>query len=229
MNEVASWWTLSLALGCLCVLLAWPSPGQSIPGAGKLIRLLPERLPPVLYLTFVPLSLAATAMALSSWLTEQSVPVWLETISGYAGAIEVALSLQALCLLFHGKMYGGWVLLLLGSLSFQLWLFYQALGIDFVLLGTLYGAALFIFLAAAIAIIDRINRESRLAVARFLAFLLIVLQWLFTTGPRAIVELSGFHWLDSGTIYLTPLLMLVLISIGFSWQFLWVKIVRNRK
>lgn len=220
MNEVASWWVLNLALGCLCALFAYPSHRQSFLGAHRLFRRLPRTLSYFLYLTLVPLSLACIALSLSAWLTEQSVPGWLESISGYARAIGVVVSLQALCLLLHRRMYGSWILLLLGALSFQLWLFYQALGIDFSLLGMFYGAALFIVLTASIAIVDRIDLHARLIVARFLAFLLLVLQWLFATGSRTIVDFTGFNGLTPRIALLTPALMLVLTLAGFAWQVL---------
>lgn len=218
MNEVASWWVLNLALGCLCALFAYPSHRQSFPGAHRLFRRLPRTLSYLLYLTLVPLSLACIALSLSAWLTEQSVPGWLESIFGYARVIGVVISLQALCLLFHRRMYGSWVLLLLGALSFQLWLFYQALGIDFSLLGMFYGAALFVFLTASIAIVDRIDLHARLIVARFLAFLLLFLQWLFATGSRTIADFTGFNGLTPGIALLTPVLMLTLVLAGFAWQ-----------
>ena len=136
----------------------------------------------------------------------------------FAKPIGVILSLQALCLLLHRKMYGSWVLLLLGALSFQLWLFYQSLGIEFSHLGMFYGAALFILLTAATAIVDRINSNSRLIVARFFAFLLLVLQWLFATGSRTIAEFSGLEGLTPSMALLTPALMLTLTIAGFAWQ-----------
>ena len=218
MNEVASWWVLNLALGCLCALFAYPSHRRSFLGAHRLCRRLPRTISYLLYLTLVPLSLACVALGLSAWLTEQSVPGWLESISGYARVIGVVLSLQALCLLLHRRMYGSWVLLLLGALSFQLWLFYQALGIDFSLLGMFYGAALFVFLTASIAIADRIDSHARLIVARFLAFLLLVLQWLFATGSRTIVDFAGLNGLTPSMALLTPALMLILSLAGFAWQ-----------
>ena len=220
MNEVASWWVLSLALGCLCALIAYPSHRQSFLGAHRLFRRLPRVLSYILYLTLVPSSLACLALGLSAWLTEQSVGGWLVSISGYSGAIGVVLSLQALCLLLHRRMYGTWVLLLLGALSFQLWLFYQALGIDFSLLGMLYGAALFISLTASIAIVERIDSHARWIVARFLAILLLVLQWLFATDSRTIVDFTGFSGLTPGMALLTPAAMLALAAAGFAWQVL---------
>ena len=218
MNEVASWWVLSLALGCLCALFAYPSHGQSFLGAHRQLRRLPRMLSYFLYLTLVPLSLACFALALTAWLIEQSVQDWLESMVAFAKPIGVILSLQAHCLLLHRKMYGSWVLLLLGALSFQLWLFYQSLGIEFSHLGMFYGAALFILLTAATAIVDRINSNSRLIVARFFAFLLLVLQWLFATGSRTIAEFSGLEGLTASMALLTPALMLTLTIAGFAWQ-----------
>ncbi len=228
MNEVASWWALSLVLGCLCALFAYPPHRQSFFGAHRYCRRLPRMLSRLLYLTVVPLSLAVVALALSGWLTEQSVPAWLAAISGYGKVIGVALSLQALCLLLHRRMYGSWILLATGALSFQLWLFYQALGVDFSLLGRLYGAALFIAFTAAIAAVGRVDPEARWAVARLLAFLLLALQWLFATGSGPAADFTGFDWLTPGMAVLTPSAMLALTLIGFSWQSFASRVARAR-
>ena len=229
MSEAASWWALSLGLGCCCALLAWPPRWQSFFGRDALVRRYCP--PPValgLSLALVPATLACAALWLSQWLSGQSVTVWLATLELWSRPIGVALSLQALGLLLHGRMHGALLLLLPAALSLQLLLFYQALGIEFSRLGMLYAAALLLALPGLIFALGRINLARRLPAARFLACLLLILQWLYATDTSWADYFQGYEWITLASAVQAPGILLVLIIAGYSWQNLRDRRVRAR-
>ena len=219
MSEAASWWALSLGLGCCCALLAWPLRQQSFFGRNKLVqRYCPPPVALGLGLALIPATLACAALWLSQWLSGQSVTVWLATLEFWSRPIGVVLSLQALGLLLHGRMYGALLLLLPAALSLQLWLFYQALGIEFSRLGMLYAAALLLALPGLIFALGRIDLARRLPAARFLACLLLILQWLYATDTSWAGYFQGYEWITLESAVQAPGILLVLILIGYSWQ-----------
>ncbi len=238
MNEVAAWWMLSLLLCALCALLVWPPRGESFFETGNGAALLRsifrgevvrgEIAGKMLAVAATPLGLAALALAASVWLSEQSIQIWLETLARYAPAVAVALSLQALCLLLHSRLIGAWLTLPLAALSLQLWLYYQALGIEFSLLGRFYAAALLLLVAAAIKVMRRIQPVPRLIPARFCALLLLVLQWLFTAGETVRVDPIGLAWLAESRIHLAPLLLVALVAAGAAWRMFGHRTMKTR-
>ena len=221
MNETASWWSLSLLLACLCAWLAWPTRERSFFSTNALVsRHCPEMAVWALRLALVPTILAAAALALSEWLTAQSVLVWLGMLEVMAAPVGVLLSLQAVGLLFHGRVYGGVLVLLPGALSLQHWLYYQALDVEFTRLGMMYALALLILLPGLIFSIGRIDIARRLPAARFLACLLLVLQWLYATDSRWTNFFQGYDWITLESAVLAPGLMFALIGAGYLWQHL---------
>ena len=229
MSEAASWWALSLGLGCCCALLAWPQRRQSFFGRNTLLlRYCPPPVAQVLAVALVPLVLAAAALGLSQWLSGQSLTAWLATLAFWSKPISVALSLQALGLLLHRRMYGAPLLLLPAALSLQLWLYYQALGIDFSRLGMIYAAALLLALPGLIFALARIDPARRLPAARFLACLLLILQWLHATDTSWAGYFQGYEWITLASAVQAPSILLTLIVAGYCYSYLWQNL-RNRR
>ncbi|MCY4017425.1 MAG: hypothetical protein OXF82_09755, partial [Gammaproteobacteria bacterium] len=153
---------------------------------------------------------------------------WLATLAFWSKPISVALSLQALGLLLHGRMYGAPLLLLPAALSLQLWLYYQALGIDFSRLGMIYAAALLLALPGLIFALARIGPARRLPAARFLACLLLILQWLHATDTSWAGYFQGYEWITLASAVQAPGILLTLIVAGYCYSYLWQNL-RNRR
>lgn len=216
MNAAEYWWVLSMSTGCLYALLASTEYQRSPLARIRIVKTWPLSLKQGVYCLYLPLLLALCALGLSDWLTEQSFTAWLLNLEEFGKLVGILLSLQAVYFLIHGRVFGTWVLLLISTLTLQLWLYYQALGIDFRSLGQVYAAALFVVLAAINCALLAIDEKIKLAFARPLAGLVPVIQWLFSTAAIPSNTVVGFDWVTLDTTLFPIGLMLLLVAAGYA-------------
>ena len=218
MNAPEYWWALSMSLGCLYVLLADTDYQNSLLSRSPIGQAWPQWMKLGVYYLSLPLLLAMCSLSLSDWLTAQSFPAWLAKIEEFGKLVGILLSLQAVYFLAHGKVFGSWLLLVASTLTLQLWLYYQALGIDFRLLAQAYASALFIAVAAVSFALHAIDIKFKVAFARPLAVLVVIAQWLFSTASVSANSIAGFGWLTCNTTLMPIASMAILVFAGYAWK-----------
>ncbi|MCY4356230.1 MAG: hypothetical protein OXD01_01775 [Gammaproteobacteria bacterium] len=217
MSAPLHWWVLSLAVSCFYALLASTLYPRWL-GIRRLQHW-PSWVKTGIYILYMPLLLALGAVGFSDWLTGQSVAYWSKVLSDFGKIMAIVLSLQALCFLFHGRVYGTFLLLMVSTMSLQLWLYYQALGIDFRNLGLIYAITVFMVVAGLRLFLHRPETEVRIMLARTLAILVLAMQWAFTANfISADPVQSGFAWVTLQTTLVPCGLMMLLVAIGYGWQ-----------
>lgn len=218
MNAPEYWWALSMSAGCLYALLASGDYQHSLLARSRVLQSWPHYLKLGIYTLWLPVLLGVCAVSLSEWLTEQSFAIWLANLQEFGKLVGILLSLQAVYFLFHGRVFGAWVLLVVSTLTLQLWLYYQSLGIEFRTLGLAFAALLFAFLAVINFALHKIDLPIRTALARPLAGFVLLIQWIFsatTVSARSVVE---FDWLTFENTVVPVGLMFALILLGYIWQ-----------
>ena len=220
MNAPEYWWVLSMSAACLYGLFARVDYQHSMLFKPRLIQAWPHALKLAIHCLCVPVLLAICVLSLSDWLTEQSFALWLLTLEEYGKLIGILLSLQAVYFILHNSLVGSVALLVVSTLTLQLWLYYQALGIDFQTLAQVYAAAIFVVLAFINFLLHAIDQQIRDAIASPLACLVLVSQWIFSTSVIAPDSVIGFDWITLNTTLIPIGFMLLLVISGYMGQ-LW--------
>jgi len=221
MNAPEYWWVLSMSAGCIYALLANTEYQHSILERARVLKPYPQWVKLGIYYLSLPMLLALCALVLSDWLTEQSFPTWLLKLEEFGELVGILLSLQAVYFLMHDRVFGAWFLLAASTLTLQLWLYYQALGLDFQTLGQAYAGVLFLVLAAVSFTLHAIDTKFKLAFARPLAVLVLITQWVFSTAEVSANTIIGFDWLSLDTTIVPIGLMALLVLAGYVGQWWW--------
>lgn len=207
-------------MACLCGLFARAGYESSIVFKLRHTQAWPHALKLVIHSLTIPVLLLGCVLSFSDWLTYQSFAVWLLTLEEYGKLIGILLSLQAVHFVLHKRFVGSVVLLVASTLTLQLWLYYQALGIDFQRLGQGYAIAVFVIFSAVNYLLYAIDQQVKDAIAQPLACLVLVSQWAFSTSAISPGSAIGFEWITLNTtvIPLGPMVLLVLAGyIGQPW------------